>query len=256
MFSNVVVSALAFIVALGILVSIHEYGHFWVARRVGIKVLRFSVGFGHALYTRRGKVDGTEYVVGAIPLGGYVKMLDEREGPVAEFERHRSFNRKPLWARSAVVLAGPMANFLLAIVAYWIVMMIGISGVAPLVGAPVEGSAAADAGFQYEDRIVSVNGRKTPTWTDARIALLDASINTTAPLEIEVEDASGSQVFRKLPVTQDQMLNADGDAVANLGFRAWWPEVDPIVGEVVDGGAAKAAGLQPGDVVVSIDGES
>ncbi|MFT4728424.1 MAG: regulator of sigma E protease [Granulosicoccus sp.] len=256
MFSNVVVSALAFIVALGILVSIHEYGHFWVARRVGIKVLRYSVGFGHALYTRVGKVDGTEYVVGAIPLGGYVKMLDEREGPVAESERHRSFNQKSLWARSAVVLAGPMANFLLAIVAYWVVMMIGISGVAPLVGAPVAGSAAAAAGFQYEDRIVSVDGRKTPTWTDARIALLESSMNTTAPLQIEVEDASGSQVFRQLSVTQDQMLKAEGDAVANLGFRAWWPEVDPIVGDVVDGGAANAAGLQPGDVVVSIDGKA
>jgi regulator of sigma E protease len=256
MFSNVVVSALAFILALGILVSIHEYGHFWVARRVGIKVLRYSVGFGHALYTRQGKVDGTEYVIGAIPLGGYVKMLDEREGPVAEFERHRSFNQQPLWARSAVVLAGPMANFLLAIAAYWIVMMIGISGVAPLVGAPIANSAAAAAGFQYEDRIVSVNGQKTPTWTDARIALLESSMSTTAPLDIEVEDASGSQVFRQLSVTQDQMLKADGDAVANLGFRAWWPEVDPIVGEVVDGGAASAAGLQPGDVVLSIDGNA
>jgi len=255
MFSNVIVSALAFIVALGILVSIHEYGHFWVARRVGIKVLRYSVGFGRALYTRRGKVDDTEYVVGAIPLGGYVKMLDEREGPVAEFERHRSFNQKPLWARSAVVVAGPMANFLLAIAAYWIVMMIGISGVAPLVGEPSADSAASAAGFQYEDRIVSVNGQATPTWTDARIALLDASMNNTAPLDIEVEDASGAQVFRQLAVTQDQMLKADGDAVANLGFRAWWPEVEPIVGEVVEGGAASAAGLQPGDRVISIDGK-
>ena len=253
MFGNVVVSALAFIVALGILVSIHEYGHFWVARRVGIKVLRYSVGFGHALYTRKGKVDDTEYVIGAIPLGGYVKMLDEREGPVAEFERHRSFNQKPLWARSAVVLAGPMANFLLAIVAYWVVMMIGISGVAPLVGAPVVDSAAAKAGFQYEDRIVSVNGEKTATWTDARIALLEASMSTTAPLDIEVEDASGLQLFRQLSVTQDQMLKSDGDAVANLGFRAWWPEVDPIIGDVVDGGAANAAGLLAGDVIVAID---
>lgn len=256
MFSNVVVSALAFIVALGILVSIHEYGHFWVARRVGIKVLRYSVGFGHALYTHTGKVDGTEYVIGAIPLGGYVKMLDEREGPVDEFERHRSFNQKPLWARSAVVLAGPLANFLLAIVAYWFVMMIGISGIAPLVGAPMQDSAAAAAGFKYEDRIVAVNGQKTPTWTDARIALLESSMSTSAPLDIEVEDASGQQVFRQLSVTQDQMLKSDGDAVANLGFRAWWPEVDPVIGDVVDGGAANAAGLLPGDVIISIDGKA
>ena len=139
MFSNVVVSALAFLAALGLLISIHEYGHFWVARRVGIKVLRFSIGFGKALVSHTGRVDKTEYVLAAIPLGGYVKMLDEREGSVPDAERHRAFNQQPLWARSAVVIAGPLANFLLAIVAYWIVMMIGISGIAPLVGAPGTG---------------------------------------------------------------------------------------------------------------------
>ncbi len=253
MFSNVVFSALAFLVALGLLISIHEYGHFWVARRVGIKVLRYSVGFGRPLFTYRGKVDGTEYVVGAIPLGGYVKMLDEREAPVAPDEQHRAFNRKPLWARSAVVIAGPMANFLLAIVAYWVVMMIGISGVAPLVGAPLESSPAALAGFQYEDRIISVNGSLTPTWTDARIALLESSMSANGPLNIEVLDASGQQVMRQLPVTQEQMLKATGDAVANLGFRAWWPEVEPIVGVVVEGGAAEAAGFEAGDVVISVN---
>jgi len=242
MFSNVVVSALAFLVALGLLVSIHEFGHFWVARRVGIKVLRFSVGFGRALYTRRGKVDDTEFVIGAIPLGGYVKMVDEREGPVASADRHRAFNQKPLWARAAVVIAGPLANFILAIVAYWIVMMIGISGIAPLVGAPIADSAAEQAGFQYEDRILSVNGRQTETWTDARIALLESSLGADAPLDIEVEDSEGRQV------------KADGDAVANLGFRAWWPELAPVIGEVVAGGAAADAGFQDGDEVVSIDG--
>ncbi len=118
MFSNVIVSALAFLVALGILISIHEYGHFWVARQVGIKVLRYSIGFGRAIWKRRGRIDNTEYVLAAIPLGGYVKMLDEREAPVPVAEQHRAFNRKPLWARSAVVVAGPVANFLLAIVAY------------------------------------------------------------------------------------------------------------------------------------------
>jgi len=255
MFSNVIVSTLAFLLALGILISIHEYGHFWVARRVGIKVLRYSIGFGRALITRRGKVDDTEFVLAAIPLGGYVKMLDEREGPVAAGEQHRAFNRQPLWARSAVVVAGPLANFLLAIVAYWIVMMIGISGVAPLVGAPVADSAAADAGFQYEDRIVSVNGTSTQTWTDARIALLESSLNVTEPLSIEVEDASGQRLMRQLTVTQEDMLKSDGDAVANLGFRTWWPEVEPRIGEVVAGGAAESAGLLAEDTVVSVDGK-
>ncbi len=255
MFSNVVVSALAFLVALGILISIHEFGHFWVARRVGVKVLRYSIGFGSALLRRNGRVDNTEYVLAAIPLGGYVKMLDEREGAVAPAEQHRAFNRQPLWARSAVVIAGPAANFLLAIIAYWIVMMIGISGVAPLVGTPVPDSSAARAGFKHEDLIVAVNGQKTQTWTDARIALLESSLNASAPLQITVEDVSGQQVIRQLPVTQDEMLKSDGDAVANLGFRTWWPEVDPIIGEVIDGGAAAAAGLQAGDRIVSVDGE-
>lgn len=254
MFSNVVVSALAFLVALGLLISIHEYGHFWVARRVGIKVLRFSIGFGHALFKRRGKVDDTEFVLAAIPLGGYVKMLDEREGNVPAGERHRAFNNKSLWARSAVVVAGPMANFILAIFAYWLVMMIGISGIAPLVGAPAPDSAAAKAGFQHEDRIVSVNGQQTQTWTDARIALLESSLNTTAPLDIEVEAANGQLLIRQLSLTQDDMLKSEGDAVANLGFRTWWPEVDPIIGEVVAGGAAAAAGLLANDKVIAIDG--
>lgn len=255
MFSNVIVSTLAFLVALGLLISIHEYGHFWVARRVGIKVLRYSIGFGRAIYSRRGKIDNTEFVIAAIPLGGYVKMLDEREGDVAPEERHRAFNQKSLWARSAVVVAGPMANFLLAIVAYWIVMMIGISGVAPLVGTPEPGSAAERAGFQYEDKIVSVNGQETDTWADARIALLESSLNASKPLDIEVEDVSGQLLMRELLVRQEDMLQAKGDAVANLGFRPWWPRVDPIIGEVISGGAAEAAGLQAGDFIESVNGD-
>jgi len=253
MFSSVALSAIAFLVALGILVSIHEFGHFWVARKVGIKVLRYSVGFGKPLVRRIGKVDNTEFVLAAIPLGGYVKMLDEREGAVRADERHRAFNQQPLWARSAVVIAGPLANFLLAIVAYWIVMMIGISGVAPLIGAPQSDSAAERAGFVYEDLILSVDGQQTQTWTDARIALLEASLDVSGPVQIEVEQASGQKTVRELIVTQEQMLKSDGDAVANLGFRTWWPEVAPVVGGVVEGGAADSAGLQIGDEVVRVD---
>ncbi|MFK8080778.1 MAG: RIP metalloprotease RseP [Granulosicoccus sp.] len=255
MFSNVVLSAIAFLVALGILISIHEFGHFWVARKVGIKVLRFSIGFGKPLFSRTGKVDNTEFVLAAIPLGGYVKMLDEREGEVDGSEQHRAFNRQPLWARSAVVIAGPLANFLLAIAAYWLVMLMGISGVAPLIGAPQADSAAERAGFVYEDLILSVDGQKTQTWTDARIALLESSLNATRPLQVEVEQADGQLVVRQLPVTQDQMLKSDGDAVANLGFRTWWPEVDPVVGGVVEGGAADQAGLLIGDTIIAVDGQ-
>jgi len=260
MFSNVAFSAIAFLLALGLLVAIHEYGHFWVARKVGIKVLRFSVGFGKPLLMRHGKVDNTEYVLAAIPLGGYVKMLDEREARVPLAERNRAFNRQPIWARAAVVVAGPMANFILAIVAYWIVMMIGISGIAPLIGTPQEGTMASAAGFVYEDKILAVNGQPTPTWTDARIAILEQSLGKSAaeaePLQVRVVQANGTEVVRQLPVTQQQMINSDGDALANIGFRSWWPEVEPIIGEVMEGGAAEAAGLLPGDKILSVDGNA
>lgn len=253
MFNNVAINALAFLLALGILISIHEYGHFWVARRVGIKVLRYSIGFGRPLITRIGKVDKTEFVLAAIPLGGYVKMLDEREGNVPTSDAHRAFNRQPLWARSAVVVAGPMANFLLAIVAYWIVLMIGISGVAPLLGTPEQESPAARAGFQLEDRIVAVGDTPTETWQDARIALLESSLGATEPVAITVETANGSERVRELQITQDSMLKAEGDAIANLGFTAWWPTVEPVIGEVFQDGSAAAAGIQVGDRILSVD---
>jgi len=256
MFSNVAFSVLAFIVALGILVAIHEFGHFWVARKVGIKVQRFSVGFGKALITRRSKRDDTEFVLAAIPLGGYVKMLDERVEPVAPHERHRAFNHQPIWARSAVVIAGPLANFLLAIVAYWLVLVMGISGVAPLIGAPTPGSAADDAGFQFEDRIVSVDGHETPTWNDASIALIESSLDVEAPLPIVVETIDGNRTVRQLAITQDAMLKADGNAIADLGFTTWWPNVDARIGEVVEGGAAAAAGMRVDDLIVAVDGEA
>ncbi|MEE9322106.1 MAG: RIP metalloprotease RseP [Granulosicoccus sp.] len=255
MFSNVAFSAIAFVVALGILISIHEFGHFWVARRVGVKVLRYSIGFGHTLFKHVGKVDGTEFVIAAIPLGGYVKMLDEREAPVAAHEQHRAFNRQPLWARSAVVVAGPLANFLLAILAYWLVMMMGISGIAPLVAAPEPGSQADLAGFRSEDRIVTVGEIETATWTDARIALLESSLGADKLLDIAVESADGSRHIRQLAVTQDGMLKAQGDAVANLGFSAWWPETKAVIGLVVAGSRGAEAGLQVGDQVLAVDDE-
>jgi len=172
------ISAISFLIAIAILVGIHEFGHFWVARKVGIKVLTYSIGFGKPLWKRTGKVDNTEYVLAAIPLGGYVRMLDERDGStVLAHERHRAFNNKPLWARAAVVFAGPLANFIVAIAAYWIVMMLGISGIAPIVGSVPEGTAAQKAGFQLEDKILSINDRSIDTWTDARITLIDEGID-------------------------------------------------------------------------------
>lgn len=251
MLSNIVISAIAFLIALGILISIHEYGHFWVARKVGIKVLTYSLGFGRPLWRRIGKVDNTEFVVAAIPLGGYVKMLDEREGTVLAHEKHRAFNNKPLWARTLVVIAGPAANFLLAIFAYWIVSMMGISGIAPIVGDVPEGTAAARAGFQVEDRIVSINGRGTDTWTDARIMLIDEGIDRVEPIPIEVETASGSSARRMLDVSSVSLLDAESDPFDSLGLAIWQPTIDAVVGAFTDDSAAEKAGLLVGDEIIA-----
>ncbi|MCL4133271.1 UNVERIFIED_CONTAM: hypothetical protein GTU68_045455 [Idotea baltica] len=256
MFSNVAFSAIAFVIALGILIAFHEFGHFWVARKVGIKVLKFSVGMGKSLWTRVGKVDGTEYTIAAIPFGGYVRMLDERVDKVPPGERHRAFNQKPLWARAAVVIAGPLANFLLAIAAYWLVFMIGISGIAPLLGNIAPDSPAAAGGFESEDKLLSINGTATPSWSDARLVLLDSSLNPDEPALIEVETASGSITTRELELGEIDVLKDSGDPIAKMGFSAWYPEIEAIVGTVVDGDPAALAGMQSGDRVVSVDGQS
>ena len=253
MLSNIVVSAIAFLIALGILISIHEYGHFWVARKVGIKVLTYSLGFGRPLWRRTGKVDNTEFVVAAIPLGGYVKMLDEREGTVLSHEKHRAFNNKPLWARTLVVIAGPAANFILAIFAYWIVMMMGISGIAPIVGDVPEGTPAARAGFQLEDKILSINGRSTDTWTDARITLIDEGIDRVDPIPIEVETGSGGSARRLLDVSSASLLDTEADPFELLGLNIWRPPIDAVVGAFTDGSAAEKAGLQVGDEIIGAD---
>ena len=169
---DVLQQILAFIVTLGILVSIHEYGHFWVARRCGVKVLRFSVGFGSPLFSWRDR-QGTEFAVAAIPLGGYVKMLDEREGEVAPAELHRAFNRQSVGKRMAVVLAGPIANFLFAIFAYWLMFVVGISTVVPVIGEVKDGSLAQSAGLPMGHEIVRVDDEVTPSWQAVNLALIN-----------------------------------------------------------------------------------
>src|SRR5210317_1887834 len=171
--SSLLVSILAFSVAITVLVAVHEYGHYWVARRAGIKVLRFSIGFGKPLWRRRFGSDDTEFVFSAIPLGGYVKMLDEREAPVAEHEKARSFNQASVPWRMAVLVAGPLANFIFAIIAYWVMFMAGVPGVKPVVGTVEPGSIAAEAGLRDGDRIVAVGDRDTPTWEAAMLVILD-----------------------------------------------------------------------------------
>ncbi len=253
--ASVLFSISAFLVALGVLISIHEFGHFWVARKLGVKVLRFSVGFGKPLFKKIGTQDQTEYVVAAIPLGGYVKMLDEREGTVAEDEKHLAFNNKSVWARIAIVAAGPIANFILAIIAYWVMYLIGISGVLPIIGGVDKGSVAAKAGFQVEDQIISIDGVKAQTWNEVRIALLDKSLQTKGSIEIGVRDIDGVHHSRFVSVDSSVILNGDGDVIGDLGIQHWWPDVKPIIGGVQDGGAAATAGLQVGDEIFSANGE-
>jgi regulator of sigma E protease len=169
-------TVLAFLVAIGVLVAVHEYGHFWMARRVGIRVLRFSIGFGRPLLKRRG-ADGTEYVLAAIPLGGYVKLLDEREGPVPAAEAANAYNRKPVWQRVLVLLAGPFANFVFAVFAYWVLFVAGIPALKPVLGEITAGSIAAQAGLVTGDEIVAVGAHATPTREAAVLTILDQMMN-------------------------------------------------------------------------------
>lgn len=252
--SDIVFSAAAFVVALGALVTFHEYGHYWVARRLNVKVLRFSVGFGRPLWQRTAGDDKTEYVIAAIPLGGYVKMLDEREGPVAPEERARAFNTQSLSRRTAIVVAGPLFNFILAVVAYWFTFVIGINGITPLLGEVDPESAAGKAGFQVEDRVVSVNGEATPTWSRVRIVILEQALDGNVPLLIQVQDAQGSIVSRSLALPQRSLLQDEGDFIAKLGFAQWYPEVAPRIGGLLDGHAAERAGIAVGDLVLRADG--
>ena len=177
------------LVALGVLVTFHEFGHFWVARRCGVKVLRFLVGFGRALWSRRGK-DGTEYVIAAIPLGGYVKMSDEREGEVPAAELDQAFNRQGVWKRIAIVAAGPLANLLLAVALLWAMLVVGRPDYAPVVG-KAEG-IAAQAGLRAGDSIRAVDGRDTPTWSEALMALTVAALDRR-PVQVQVAHANGAE---------------------------------------------------------------
>ena len=252
--NSVLIAALAFLAAIALLITIHEAGHFWVARRLGVRVLRFSIGFGSPLWQRVGR-DGTEYRIAAIPLGGYVKMLDEREGPVPEEERHRAFNRQSLKVRSAIVLAGPLANFLFAVVAYWLILMIGVTGARPLVGDITPGSAADAAGLRHGDLIVAVNDRDTPTWQEAGLALVDSALGSrSARLQLEGEDGARRQT--ELDMTAVGRLEEPGDLLRDLGLEPLQPRLSAVLAEPLPEGPARDAGLVPGDRIIALNGEA
>jgi regulator of sigma E protease len=252
---SILYSVAAFVAAIGILVTIHEFGHFWVARKMGVKVLRFSVGFGKPLWKKTAGPDQTEYVLACIPLGGYVKMLDEREGNVAENELDRTFNRKSVWRRFAIVAAGPMFNFLFAIAAYSLIYMMGIVGVKPVIGDVSSPSPAYSAGIRAQDTILSVNGIKTPSWQKARFTLLEESVGAES-IVIEVERADFLIEKAIVDISQLQLLKKEQiDLIGELGFSAWRPNIPPVIDEVVVGGAAEAAGLLANDKIVMLAGE-
>ena len=251
---EIIYSIGGFIVALGILVAVHEFGHFWVARKLGVKVLKFSVGFGRSIWSRTAD-DGTEYAIGALPLGGYVKMLDENEGDVAEQDLPHAFNRQPLWKKSLVVLAGPMFNFFFAIAAYSLVFAGGVEGLTPVVGKVVEGSVAEADGFHSGDVLLSVDGRKLNTWQEQRLYLFSKAL-ARKTVNYEVITSDGHQISRSLSLANVPMSDIDANLVAGgIGLIGWYPSVPPVIDQVIAGRPAHAAGLQQGDLITAIDGE-
>jgi regulator of sigma E protease len=246
---------IAFVVALGLLIVFHELGHYVVARLCGVKVLRFSVGFGLPLWRRKFGADQTEWAISAFPLGGYVKMLDEREGPVAPEERNRAFNRQTVSKRFAIVLAGPVANFLLAILLYWVLFMHGVPGIRPIVGAPVPGSPAAQAQLEPGELIARIDGAEVPTWQDLRWALLEHSLRK-ATVQLEMHTERGDIQFRRLDLSSIGPEKIDVDLMQAIGLTRYQPPLKPVIGRLIAGGAGERDGLREGDEVVEVDGHA
>jgi len=247
---------LAFIVVIGILVTVHEFGHYWVARRLGVKILRFSVGFGKPLFKRRFGKDQTEFVIAALPLGGYVKMLDKREGDVAPEELHREFNQQSLGVRAAIVVAGPLFNFLFAIIAYTVMYMLGVTGIAAVVGEVTPQSLAEQAGFQSGYQILAVNEQPTARWDNVIQATLQQLLDDKQEILYSVKNQQGDEydlTFNLQGVTIDDI--AQGAFFDKLGMGTLKPPWPAIIGEITRGSAAERAGLQPGDKMIAMDNQ-
>jgi regulator of sigma E protease len=252
---NALITIVSFLVTVGVLVVIHELGHYGVARLCDVKILRFSVGFGRVLWLRRLGRDRTEWAVSAVPLGGYVKMLDEREGPVAASELARAFNRKSVGARVLIVLAGPAANFLLALLLYWALFVTGLPGMKPVLGEPVKNSPAAVAGLANGDTVKAIGDEAVFTWTDVRWLLLKEAVKRESAV-LEVETANGARMSRRVDLAGLTKDDLDQDFLVKLGLRPFRPRVPAELGRIVPGGAAERAGLQPGDRVTAISGRA
>ncbi|QXO17989.1 sigma E protease regulator RseP [Vibrio ostreae] len=252
--SGILWNLVSFIVALGILVAVHEYGHFWVARKCGVRVEKFSIGFGKSIWKRIGK-DGTEYSIAMIPLGGYVKMLDGRVDDVAPEQQQFAFDKKPLWQRSAIVSAGPVFNFIFAVFAYWLVFMIGIPAVKPVVGTVTPYSIAADAGLQSGMEIKSVSGVETPDWESVNMGLISHIGDQRMTMTVSSPDGVGVDEIKTFDLSGWNFDPETESAMGALGFNPFTPAISPELTSVSAGGAGERAGLQVGDVLTRIDGQ-
>jgi len=247
------ITLLAFVGAIALLVVFHELGHYWVARRCGVRVLRFSVGFGKVIYRKRFANSDTEWVISAIPLGGYVKMLDEREGEVAAEDLPYAFNRQPVLQRMAIVAAGPLANFLLAIMLYWILFVHGVPGLKPVLGEVPPGSPAAFAQMQPGETIVSINGETIPSWQELRWSLLELALRQ-GEVRIEARSAQGEPLFHLLDIGGLEAKDLDGEFLDKLGLHLSRPVILPVIGKIAKNSVAQRAGLQEGDRILRANG--
>ena len=247
-------TVVAFVVALGVLIVVHEYGHYLFARLCKVKVLRFSVGFGKPLALWRLGPDRTEWVVAAIPFGGYVKMLDEREGPVAPAELSRAFNRQSVWKRFAIVIAGPLFNFVFAVLVYAGLFMYGLPEARPILGAPPAGALAAAADIRAGDTVRAIDGEPVATWQDLRWRVLQAALERRS-VQLETVNERGHLASAKLDLTGFPSADVETDVLERIGLRLYRPPLEPVLGQVLAGGAAERAGLQGGDRVVRVDGK-
>ncbi len=241
-----------FVITIGVLVSFHEFGHFWTARKVGVKVLRFSVGFGKVLWSYQKKSDTTEYVLSAIPLGGYVKMVDERESEVKEDDFPFAFNRQPLWARMAIVVAGPVFNLVLAVFLFWCVLVAGETGIKPILGKVEQGTLAASAGFKEDEEIISVDDKLTPTWTEAMAVIFTSALDGNKDIKVTVKDLNDEQSNRVLKLSGSDIQSSE-ILYKKLGFKPWSPTLKPVIGNVLPESSALSAGLLKGDLILSAD---
>ena len=252
---SLLITFAAFAAAIGILVTIHELGHYAVARWCDVKILRFSIGFGRPLWMKKFGTDQTEWALGVLPLGGYVKMADERDGSANVLDKARAFNNKPVGQRIGIVLAGPLANFALAALLYWILFIAGMPGTKPYLAAPTANTIAAAGGFAEFDLITQVGDTAVATWGDARMALLEEAVKH-GNVQIAVEDVNGGRQLKRLNLEAVDKDDLDKDFLAKTGLSSYRLKLLPVLEEVVAGGAAERAGLKTSDRIVQVEGKA